>query len=63
MGLYGGNLLVPLPEREKKVCFWLGAKKKICTGEKTIPPTYHLIRPLYAIEMHVCRVTFCNNNR
>ena len=48
MGLYGGeNLLVPLPERKKKVCFWLGAnKKKVCTGEKNYSlPIYHLVRP------------------
>ena len=34
MGLYGKkNLLVPLAEKGKKVCFWLGAKKKkVCTA-------------------------------
>ena len=36
MGLYGAeNLLVPLPERKKKkVCFWLGAKKRFAQGKK-----------------------------
>ena len=46
MGLYGEkHLLVPLPERKEKVCFWLGVENKICTGEKTIapPPMYHLV--------------------
>ena len=43
-----GKLLVPLPEREK-VCFWLEAKKKVCTtGGKNIVPPPHVSsgRPL-----------------
>ena len=34
----GGKLLVPLPERKKLVCFWLGAKTNFAQGEKTIAP-------------------------
>ena len=39
MGLYeGGKLRVPLPKRKKS--FWLGEKKKVCSGEKTIAPLH-----------------------
>ena len=61
MGLYGGGgkcLNVPLPERGKKVCFWLGVKEKVCTGEKNIaPPPQHIIwsapkPPVFAFDGH-----------
>ena len=43
MGLYGGgkNCLF-LCLRGKKVCFWLGVKKKVCTGEKNHSPPPHI---------------------
>ena len=37
----GAKLRVPLPERIKKDCFWLGAKKKkFAQGKKTIAPLH-----------------------
>ena len=36
----GKDLLVPLSERKKKVCFWFGAKKKVCTGGEKYPPPH-----------------------
>ena len=42
----GGGCLFLCLRGKKKVCFSLRAKKKVCTGEKTIAPTYHLVRPL-----------------
>ena len=48
MALYAGTKCAwSFAWEGKKFCFWLGAKKKVCTGEKKhSPPTYHLVRPL-----------------
>ena len=47
-GLYAGEKYACFfAWEEKKIFFWLGAKKKVCTGEKNhSSPMYHLVRPL-----------------
>ena len=57
MGVIWGDLLVPLPEREKRFVSGQEAKRKVCIEEKNIaPPNVSSGPPLTALYLKVVLV-------